>query len=81
MIDVAGRNGVNVLCLQEAWPMPFAFCTREKRPWLEFAESATDGRTVKFIRKKAREYNMVIVSPILERDDIHGGTIWNTAGF
>ena len=23
---------------------------------------------------------MVIVSPILERDDAHGGIIWNTAG-
>lgn len=22
---------------------------------------------------------MVIVSPILERDEIHGGTLWNTA--
>ena len=27
----------------------------------------------------ARQHNMVIVSPILERDDAHGGTIWNTA--
>jgi beta-ureidopropionase len=34
------RGGVQVLCLQEAWPMPFAFCTREKAPWLEFAEDA-----------------------------------------
>ena len=39
MIDVAGSMGVNVLCLQEAWTMPFAFCTREKQPWLEFAEN------------------------------------------
>jgi hypothetical protein len=23
---------------------------------------------------------MVIVSPILERDTVHGDTIWNTAG-
>lgn len=22
---------------------------------------------------------MVVVSPILERDEIHGGTLWNTA--
>lgn len=26
MIDAAARMGVNVLCLQEAWTMPFAFC-------------------------------------------------------
>ncbi|CAI7883775.1 unnamed protein product [Closterium sp. NIES-54] len=37
IIDVAASCGVNILCLQEAWPMPFAFCTREKH-WCEFAE-------------------------------------------
>ncbi|KAJ6733773.1 NITRILASE C965.09-RELATED [Salix koriyanagi] len=26
----SGASGVNILCLQEAWMMPFAFCTREK---------------------------------------------------
>ena len=39
IIEVAGKMDVNVLCLQEAWTMPFAFCTREKQPWLEFAEA------------------------------------------
>jgi len=79
MIDTAGFMGVNVLCLQEAWTMPFAFCTREKYPWLEFAEEAETGRSTKFIQKMAKKYNMVIVSPILERDNSHGGIIWNTA--
>lgn len=27
----------------------------------------------------AKKYNMVIVSPILERDESHSGTLWNTA--
>ena len=27
----------------------------------------------------AKKYNMVIVSPILERDAAHGETLWNTA--
>jgi beta-ureidopropionase len=27
----------------------------------------------------ARKYNMVIVSPILERDEEHGDVFWNTA--
>ena len=26
----------------------------------------------------ARKHNMVIVNPILERDSIHGDTLWNT---
>ena len=78
MIDIAGQMGVNVLCLQEAWTMPFAFCTREKHPWLEFAESV-DGPSTQLLARLAKKHNMVIVSPILERDDNHGGTIHNTA--
>lgn len=31
--------------------MPFAFCTREKLPWTEFAESAEDGPTTKFCQE------------------------------
>jgi len=31
--------------------MPFAFCTREKQPWCDFAESASTGRTVEFLQK------------------------------
>lgn len=27
----------------------------------------------------AKKHNMVVVSPILERDEVHGGTLWNTA--
>lgn len=77
IIDAAGASGVNILCLQEAWMMPFAFCTREKR-WCEFAEPI-DGESTQILRDFARKYNMVIVSPILERDIKHGETIWNTA--
>lgn len=62
--------------IQEAWTMPFAFCTREKR-WCEFAEPV-DGESTQFLKER-QKYNMVIVSPILERDVNHGETIWNTA--
>ncbi|KAL6052208.1 Beta-ureidopropionase [Balamuthia mandrillaris] len=79
IIEAAASAGVNVLCLQEAWTMPFAFCTREKHPWCQFAESAKDGPSVKFIQEMARKHNMVIVSSILERDSAHGDTIHNTA--
>ena len=57
--------------------MPFAFCTREKR-WCEFAEPV-QGESTQFLQELAQKYNMVIVSPILERDINHGETIWNTA--
>ena len=76
--EAAGEAGVDVLGLQEAWTMPFAFATREKH-WLEFAEDAAEGPSFKLLSPIARKHNMVIVSPILERDDAHGETIWNTA--
>jgi len=78
-IEAAAAAGTNVLCFQEAWTMPFAFCTREKLPWTDFAECAETGRSTVWLQKMAKKHNMVIVSPILERDEAHGGTIWNTA--
>ena len=78
-VVAAAAAGTNVLCFQEAWTMPFAFCTREKQPWLDFAECAETGRSTQFCKKMAKAHNMVIVSPILERDLEHGDTIWNTA--
>lgn len=79
ILRVAVTAGVNVVCLQEAWTMPFAFCTREKFPWCEFAEDVENGPTTKMLKELAKQYNMVIVSPILERDANHHDTIWNTA--
>lgn len=79
LIQCAAAEDVNIICLQEAWSMPFAFCTREKQPWCEFAESAIGGTSTVFLSELAAKYRMVIISPILERDEIHGDTIWNTA--
>jgi len=78
MIKAAAEMGTNVLCLQEAWTCPFFFCTRERYPWCEFAEDAETGRSTQFLKQMAKKYNMVICSPILERDQEHGDTIWNT---
>merc|ERR1711970_1123846 len=72
IIENAGKSGAQVLCLQEAWTMPFAFCTREKHPWTQFAEPAETGATTAFLSELAAKYRMVIVSPILERDVEHG---------
>ncbi|XP_020833294.1 beta-ureidopropionase [Phascolarctos cinereus] len=79
IVEVAAQCGVNIVCFQEAWTMPFAFCTREKLPWTEFAESAEDGPTTRLCQKLAKTHNMVVVSPILERDEAHGDVLWNTA--
>lgn len=77
IIEAAAAMGTNVLCTQEAWTMPFAFCTREKQPWVEFAEPV-DGPTTRFLAELARRHNMVILSSILERDERHGDTLHNT---
>jgi beta-ureidopropionase len=79
MCAAAAAAGCNVLCFQEAWTMPFAFCTREKQPWTDFAECAETGRSTQFCKEMAAKHNMVIISPILERDMAHQSTIWNTA--
>jgi len=77
IIEIAASCEVNILCLQETWTMPFAFCTREKIPWCEFAEHIPNGLTTQFLKKLAKLYKMVIISPILERDE--KDVIWNTA--
>eukprot|EP00126_Sphaerothecum_destruens_P002474 Sdes_comp15910_c0_seq1m5036 len=79
MVESASLLGANIVCFQEAWTMPFAFCTREKMPWTEFAEVAKDGKTTKFCQILAKKHNMVVISPILERDEVHCDTIFNTA--
>ncbi|KAL0979544.1 hypothetical protein UPYG_G00186390 [Umbra pygmaea] len=78
MVEAAAMCGVNIVCFQEAWTMPFAFCTREKEPWTEFAESAEGGYTTQFCKKLAQKYNMVVISPILEREETNN-VLWNTA--
>ncbi len=50
LIYAASLMRCNIVCLQEAWNMPFAFCTREKAPWNEFAEAAYDGPSTLFLK-------------------------------
>lgn len=49
LIEAAARGGANIVCMQECWTMPFAFCTRERLPWVELAESAENGPTTKLL--------------------------------
>ena len=45
IIGIAHQCGVNIIY------MPCAFCTREKHPWCQFAESAEDGPTTLFLQE------------------------------
>ncbi|XP_058800755.1 beta-ureidopropionase-like [Phymastichus coffea] len=78
-VEHAAKCGANIVCLQEGWHMPFAFCTREKYPWCEMAEDAYLGPSTELLSGLASKHNMVIVSPILERDHVRGDVLWNAA--
>ena len=71
LIETAGQAGANVVCLQEAWTMPYGLCTRERLPWTQFAENPETGASVTFLARLAEKHKMVIVSPILERVGQH----------
>lgn len=43
--------------------MPFAFCTRERMPWCEFAECAYTGRTTKLCQSVCRTRAVQFVNP------------------
>lgn len=75
--ELAALEGVNVLCLQEIWTAPFFMCTRERYPWVEFAEPI-DGESTQMLRELAKRHNMVIVSSILERERVKE-TLHNSA--
>lgn len=38
MIHAAAAEKANIVCMQEIWNAPFFMCTRERYPWVEFAE-------------------------------------------
>lgn len=80
LLEAAGEAGATLVCLQEAWHMPFAFCTREKG-WCAFAEpvSGPDAVSTQLCQAAAAKHGFVVVSPILERDEAHSDTVWNTA--
>uniref|UniRef100_A0A8C3A3C4 Beta-ureidopropionase n=1 Tax=Cyclopterus lumpus TaxID=8103 RepID=A0A8C3A3C4_CYCLU len=65
MVEVAAMCGVNIVCFQETW---------SESTNLYVCRSAT----LCFAAVLAKKYNMVVVSPILEREGLHS-TLWNTA--
>ncbi|KAL5287352.1 UPB1 family protein [Megaselia abdita] len=75
IIKIASTANVNIVCMQECWPIPFGLCTMKKDPWCKFAEDAKTGPTTTLLKKLAKDYNMVIVSPIFEKDN---DSYWNT---
>ena len=74
-IEEAGRQGVQILCLQEIFNTPY-FCPGQDRKWYASAE-AVPGPTVEMMQEYAKKYEMVIIVPIYEREQ--AGFLYNTA--
>ena len=65
LIDRAGAEGVQVLCMQEVFTQPY-FCPSQDVKWYAAAEPIPDGPTTRLMQEYAKKHRMVIVSPIYE---------------
>ena len=74
-IEAAGKQGVQMLCLQEIFNGPY-FCPSQDKRWYKAAE-AVPGPSVQALTPYAKKYNMVMVVPIYEREQ--AGVYYNTA--
>jgi N-carbamoylputrescine amidase len=74
-IEDAGKQGVQILCLQEIFNTPY-FCPGQDNAWYASAESVP-GPTTELMQDYAKKYNMVIIVPIYEKEQ--AGVLYNTA--
>lgn len=74
-IEDAGRQGVQILCLQEIFTTPY-FCPGQDSAWYQSAETIP-GPTVERMQEYAKKYQMVIIVPIFEKEQ--AGVLYNTA--
>lgn len=74
-IENAGKQGVQILCLQEIFNTPY-FCPGQDKAWYASAESIP-GPTTELMQSYAKKYNMVMIVPIFEKEQ--AGILYNTA--
>jgi len=75
LIEQAGKQGVQILCLQEIFNGPY-FCPSQDQRWYSAAEPVP-GPTTEALMPYARKHSMVIVVPVYEREQ--AGVYYNTA--
>jgi len=75
-IEEAGKQGVQILCLEEVFTGPY-FCPSQDVKWYDLAEEIPNGPTTKIMQEYAKKYKMVIVVPIYEKEMT--GVYYNTA--
>ena len=76
MIDDAGKQSVQILCMQEVFTTPY-FCAEQQVRWYEAVEKIPEGPTTKLMQEQAKKHNMVIIVPIYEEEIT--GIYYNTA--
>jgi beta-ureidopropionase len=76
LIEKAGAQGVQILCMQEIFTGPY-FCAEQTPRWYEATEQIPDGPTTKLMQETAKKYQMVIVVPLYEVEST--GVYYNTA--
>src|SRR5215204_295989 len=76
IIERAGREGVQILCMQEIFTGPY-FCAEQQTRWYEAVERIPDGPTTRLMQEYAKKHSMVIVVPIYEEEI--AGVYYNTA--
>jgi len=74
-IENAGKQGVQILCLQEIFNTPY-FCPGQDEAWYHSAETVP-GPTTERMAEYARKYNMVLIVPVYEKEQ--PGVLYNTA--
>ena len=74
-IEDAGKQGVQILCLQEIFNTPY-FCPGQDAKWYDSAESIP-GPTIEQMQEYAKKYQMVMVVPIFEKEQ--AGVLYNSA--
>ena len=74
-IEDAGKQGVQILCLQEFFNTPY-FCPGQDAKWYASAESIP-GPTIEQMQEYAKKYQMVMVVPIFEKEQ--AGVLYNSA--
>ena len=75
-LDDAGRQGVQIVCMQEIFTGPY-FCAEQNTRWYDATEKIPDGPTTRLMQEVARKYSMAIVVPIYEEEET--GVYYNTA--
>ena len=75
-VDQAGKEGVQILCMQEIFTGPY-FCAEQNPRWYDSVEKIPDGPTTKLMQEYAKRYSMVIVVPLYEEEET--GVYYDTA--